>query len=435
MKDYDRDYFTGLGWDGYMDDDISDVVEHTPGRRAQSGFDYNTHKGFSKSYKSDDFDDIDTPPYKRGHQTTIYTPASSMYTYTPTPTATDTSDVNQLSIVFMRQDVLNAMADHCKIAAKESEFQIHYRALIVKMKQGDATVHLSFPTAYYTFKQEVSHSAIDYELTDVDAKAQLVQAGSMNIVQEYLDKMPIISALSNAGFDVIDVYESNSGSMHRHPGRFGFSSVDYRKDPKNPGVVYRQGSCKDFLQTDSVMYLATKRTEIYTTESRIINLERDGAGVKGTYCRIPTVTYLYDPTKESDDIFTGILGASNAKTSGFELISCSMLGSKKPQYELLTHIMSEFASSEVMPEVEFVDNTDISSRISYAYSYWENGAFKSRGPSWEDKKVKAPETLNQKRTESPTTPTTDAPAKSVPTMTQKVFGVDLSSWERYLSKK
>lgn len=428
----DKDYYAKLGWDGYDNDDV-DTFEHldTPKTKATSGFEYSSHKGFSKSYKSYDFED-ETFPYSRGN---VW---GNGLTYTPTPTPTDTTDLKQLSIVIMRQDILNAMADHCKISANQSEFQIHYRSLIMTLKQGEATVHISIPTAYYTFKQDVSGASVDYELTDVDAKALLAQPSSANIAREFLEKMPILSALQDAGFEKVDIYESNSGSMHRHPGRFGFSHVDYRKDPKNPGVVYRQANCDNFLQTDSVLYLATKRTEIYTTETRIISVKRDGTGVSGTYCRIPTVTYLYDAGKEDTDAFSGILGNSLAKTDGFEIIGCSLLGSKKPQYELVSHILSAFAESDVIPNVDHVDNTEIKSRVyQYHHGYWDRET-----QTWNSNKKELPEEIKSKDEKVNTQTTTSFTASSIDAtkvsdtlITKKVCGVDLSAWDRYLNSK
>lgn len=423
-------YWDSLGWDGYDDRDDVDTFEHL-GKKVYSGFEYNTPSTPSTpKHKSSDFET--TSSTVSGVQRYMY---GCNIGYSPIPTPTDTFDANQLSIVLMRQDVLDAMANSCKVTAGGNEFQIHYRALIMKLQHMSATVYLTIPTAYYNFTQDVSGAAIDYELTDIDKEAAAVVDKSMIKIQELIDGMPIMSALKDAGYDVVDIYESNSGSMHRHPGRFGFSSVDYRKDPKHPGVVYRQGNCTNFLQTDSVLYLAPTRCEVYTTESRVITVAPSGAGVAGTYCRIPTVTFLYTGKEKVKDIFTEILGQTQSSTLGYETIVCSSNPNKNPQYELLSHILDAFASMEYNPDISGVDNSKIKSRLTYAFDDWDYGL------QYTKRKKDLPigettKSIKEETTKNATTTTTTTNTRSpMEVIHRKVFGVDLSAWDRYLAEK
>lgn len=466
----DNDWY-GLGWDGY---NINDDIDFDHHKSTEVDFkEYSTHKGFTKKINSYEFEpkarSVVQPVVTSSTQNSV---KNFMTDYNfrykpPVSSPTDTSDSNILSIVIMQQDVLNALATHCRITAGESEFQVHYRALIVKLKKGIGTVYISIPTAFYNFKQSVAHSSVDYELTDVDVSAELVISKSLAKVQELLDKVQVLSVLKEAGYDEFDIYESNSGSMHRHPGRFGFSSIDYRKDPKNPGVVYRQGNCKNHLQTDSVLYLATTGCEVYTTESRIINVapSEDG-GIEGTYCRVPTLTFLLDTSTDAKlDVFSNILGTTST-VAGYEVIKCSSAKKAKTNYELLQYILESFKQSDYLPDTSGVDNTKITSAYSSYGTYGMYGMHRnllddsdvddyrtnSRVrtisnvkdlPSVSKKEQTSTYKENHKvNTEAEETKTISRYGNSTSNGTQSskivkksVFGVDLSAWEKYLLNK
>jgi len=149
----------------------------------------------------------------------------------------DLFDNSKLSLLLLQQNDLDKISAICQPVATSSEFQIHYRALIIRMKNDTNEFILTIPTAYYNFKQEVSTSSVEYHLSDIDKIAKLVQDNSLKNCKKLLS-LPIFSAMKSLGFD-IQTYESNCGSIHRHPGRFGFSTIDLNKDPSNPGVVYR----------------------------------------------------------------------------------------------------------------------------------------------------------------------------------------------------
>lgn len=284
--------------------------------------------------------------------------------YTPTDKPEDTAMPKSLSIVLMNQLDLDLMANACKAKAGGSEFQIHYRALILRLKKEGREVILTIPTAYYNFKQEVATASVDFHLDDVDTEAEACRKVSSDKCTELIAKLPILTglnALKQIGVE-IDMIEANSGSMHRHPGMFGFSSVDYRKDPKNPGVIYRQSKCNDFVQTDSVLYLGDN-TEIYTTETRIVTVEPTDTGVKGDYSRVPTFTYIVgDNISNQNDELSDILG--NAGFDNHLEVRCSI--NKHARYGLILDIVKEFSSSGFRADISNVKAERITNR-SFTY--------------------------------------------------------------------
>ncbi len=238
----------------------------------------------------------------------------------------DTKRFDKMSIVFFDNKVLNDFTKLCLPKAGGSEFQVHYRALTIHIQKDEFEVIVTIPTAYYNFKQEVSSGAVDWELDDRDKEAEKVKEVSDINAAALIQKMPFFHALDSAGYDV-SFREGDFGSIHRHPGRFGFSSIDLMKDSEDPGIIYRNRVAVDVVQTDSVMYIGNdKDCEIYTTEARIVNVKKakDG-GVEGDYCQIPTISIIRPEERAGNivDPAAAVLGSVDSDI--FSKLSCMSL--------------------------------------------------------------------------------------------------------------
>lgn len=303
------------------------------------------------------------------------------------PTPEDTKDTSKLSIVLMRQSVLNAISAICQPVAGSSEFQVHYRSLVVRIKSESNEFIINIPTAFYNFKQTVAHSSVDYHLDDIDKAAEALKPLSDKIVQDIFREMPLLSALPILYEGQADVTfsESNSGSIHRHPGRFGFSSTDYTKTPSNPGVIYREAEATNKVHTDSVIYLGA-RTEIYTTETRILNIRPKDNGVEGTYCQLPTTTFLLnDLPSTTEDVkvssmveFLGGLEDAIKDSSGDYYVTNAM--GAVNGYALVTEIINAFKDASFEQDISQVLASHISGRHN-TYLHGGVGATKKQETS------------------------------------------------------
>lgn len=307
--------------------------------------------------------------------------------YTPRPTVPvpeDTKDVTKLSIVLMRQSVLNAISAICQPVAGASEFQVHYRALVVRVKNDQNEFIINIPTVFYNFKQSVAHSSVDYHLDDIDNEALAVKGISDKVIQDIFKEMPLLGSLGAIydGAANVTFSEVNSGSIHRHPGRFGFSGTDYTKTPSNPGVIYREADATDKVHTDSVIYLGA-RTEIYTTETRILNIKPVDNGVEGTYCQIPTTTYVLndiatgtsDTTDTSMQEFLGGLESVLKDPSGDYYITNAM--GAVNGYAMVTEVINAFKEAKFEQDISHVLASHITSR---GFTYGYQGATKKYSP-------------------------------------------------------
>lgn len=283
----------------------------------------------------------------------------------------DTKRSDKLSLVFFDNKILNEIVADCLPRAGGSEFQIHYRALTIHIMKDDFEVILTIPTAYYNFDQKVSSGSIDWELDDRDREAEAVKAVSDINAADLMEKMPFFNALNSVGYTV-KFKEGDFGSIHRHPGRFGFSSIDLTKDPESPGIIYRNKNAVEVPQTDSVMYIHDKKCEIYTTEARVVNTKgAEDGGVEGDYCQIPTISIIrpeasVDGIKE--DPACAVLGdVENDIFSKFHFVGA--FGAEIKKYPMLEVILEMLSELEYNVSTENVD----ANRIEQAFGYYSGG--------------------------------------------------------------
>ena len=304
-------------------------------------------------------------------------------------------DSGKLSLVLYSKQWLQNITAKCIEAAGASEFQIGYRALIVRLTKGETQFIVTLPTATYNFPQEVSGARVDYELEDVEKFGKQVSEDSMKGVSEIIGKMPVLDALNAVaeanGFEY-EIFESNCGSIHRHPGDFGFSSTDYDKDPEHPGVIFRMGNVKNHAQTDSVLYIQPNgQTKIVVTETRIVNVEphTDG-GIDGTYDEIPTICMVMDDVKFVNQ-FDELLGEGIAKKELYSLKKTLNADHTRPVIQML---IDAYRQIEYVPTVDGVEAENIEQK-SYAAKKTTSGVHS--GTTSGTKKKTTSTTVNQKQ--------------------------------------
>jgi hypothetical protein len=286
---------------------------------------------------------------------------------------TENKDTSVISVVLFNQSTINDIVAICKPAANSSEFQVHYRALVISALKDNVRLTITVPTVFYNFPQKVSGSAIDYNLLQVEEQAAKGLELSQLLASQFLKELPVVQELIDAGVDV-KVYESNCGSIHRHPGDFGFSATDYDKDPEHPGVIYRNKTATDHIQSDSVIYIpygAASNTKIVTTETRIVNTKgTEDNGVEGTYTEVPTFTIINQDTGPTEYLFDSLLGqleTQHPTNTKHKLVSS--LGTWK-NYPVLEKLREQFLSSTtIKPNILLVEADNITQNHTYYTPY------------------------------------------------------------------
>jgi len=214
----------------------------------------------------------------------------------------ENKDPETLSVVLFSQTSLNKIAEMCLPKANGSEFQVHYRGAQFIIKHPDTNMRVVFtiPTYFFNMPQKVSTASVDFNLDEVAEISDQLAPLSFEMVKDVAKAFPT-SFFESMGFEV-NVRELEMGSIHRHPGNFGFSSTDMDNKAEKPGVIFRNRKCEDKIQVDSVMYIPGQECQIVTTETRIVSVEpADDDGIRGEYSEAPTMSYII---QDSEEVFS-----------------------------------------------------------------------------------------------------------------------------------
>ena len=229
-------------------------------------------------------------------------------------------DPETLSIVLYRQSTLDEIAEICKPKAGESEFQVHYRGVqyIIQKPESNKRIVFTIPTVFFNMPQKVTTASVDFNLDEVAAISNEIIPISDAIAEEIGKHFPL-AFFKQLGFEV-SARELEMGSIHRHPGDFGFSSTDLDNQVEKPGVIFRNRGCDDKIQTDSVMYLKTEGVKIVVTETRTVTVKplEDG-GIEGHYLETPTISYVLQD-KVYNEGFQEFFGGSEDSSTEFKYI-------------------------------------------------------------------------------------------------------------------
>lgn len=270
------------------------------------------------------------------------------------------------NIALFDMDTIEDIVKECKPYAKGSEFQVHYHSLQAHISNGDYEVCITLPLSFYNFEQEVTSGSVEFEMKDENKESALSAKLNQEKLDELFNKFPMIKHLEHLGYGV-KYTVSNNGSIHRHPGDFSFSSIDYDKDPKEPGVIYRQLRAKDLYQTDSVIYLGESEPKFVCTETRIVNVEpvENNGGIKGKYTEIPTMSFIKKRKKPKNKMYE-ILGveedSSNELLKQFK--STTSMNMPFKEYPLLVGILEAYLESDYKPDISNIKGERIKDKYT-----------------------------------------------------------------------
>lgn len=298
--------------------------------------------------------------------------------YIAQDTPVDVKNSNILSVVLFKQSTLENIASTCLPFANASEFQVHYRSIIVRLKNATNELIVTVPTAFFNFKQTVAHASVNFATADEGTAAENAKTGSNRVIPVLLQEFPALQALKayadHNGFEY-SIVESNNGSIHRHPGDFSFSSIDRDKSPNEPGVIYRHLNANNAVKVDSVIYLPPRgAAKIVTTETRIVNVSESTNGIVGTYTEVPTITcILKDTSVETQiaDTFDSLLGNASGEELNLPYRYVRASGATSKEYVLVTEILNQFANTTSASSADLtgVIGSNIEERTFFSYSY------------------------------------------------------------------
>jgi len=219
-------------------------------------------------------------------------------------------DPETLSVVLYKQSTLEEIASLCKPKAGGSEFQVHFRGIQYVIQKPGSQKRLVFtiPTVFFNMPQKVTSGSVDFNLDEIATISDEIAPISLEFGKK-IDKAFPSAFFKSLGFEVTG-RELEMGSIHRHPGDFGFSATDLDNQVEKPGVIFRNRGCNDKIQIDSVLYLPVQQpVKIVVTETRAVTVSplEDG-GIEGQYLETPTISYIMQDKVFAcgfDDFFGG----------------------------------------------------------------------------------------------------------------------------------
>ena len=215
---------------------------------------------------------------------------------------TENKDPETLSTVLFSQAKLNEIATMCLPEAGGSEFQVHYRGAQFIVQKPDSNMRMvwTVPTYFFNMPQKVSTASVDFNLDEVAAISDQLAPMSFEMTKKIAEAFPV--AFFEAQGFTVSVRELEMGSIHRHPGAFGFSTTDMDNKVNEPGVIFRNRGCDDKVQVDSVMHIPGKICNIHVTETRVVTVKTaEDGGIEGSYSEAPTVSCILN---DAEEVFT-----------------------------------------------------------------------------------------------------------------------------------
>ena len=183
------------------------------------------------------------------------TPIMNYEVKTKTQKIFDEINYSNIGILYWQQSTLQLITDLSGPLATANEFQIHYWALVVRLKFNDnSVIDIAFPTIIFNYKQEVNTSHIDFDLKDVSAISDALRPIHNAVTNQILRTIQEIFIPSNDY--TIEFLSVPLNTMHRHPtGVSSFSGTDLKKDHEtDTGIVFPLRTADNTPSFSSIIY-------------------------------------------------------------------------------------------------------------------------------------------------------------------------------------
>lgn len=171
------------------------------------------------------------------------------------PKIFDKNNFANIGLLYWQQETLEEIAKLSGPLAVANEFQIHYWALVVRLKFTDESlIDIGFPTTIFNYIQEVSSSHIDFELKDVSKMSEALKPIHNVVTNQLLPKLQEIFVGSE--HYKVEFLSVPLNTMHRHPtGVASFSGTDLKKDHEyNTGIVFPLKTGNNTPTFSSIIY-------------------------------------------------------------------------------------------------------------------------------------------------------------------------------------
>lgn len=139
---------------------------------------------------------------------------------------TSVKTLKSLGILLMQASDLRSITANSGSLARSNEYQVHYWALVGRFSFSDEVyIDIAIPTVYFNYKQEVSGSSVDFELSAVDEMSEALLPIHNTKVNEILTNKSITAAIeklsskfqTEVGSSTFSWIGVSLNTIHRHP--------------------------------------------------------------------------------------------------------------------------------------------------------------------------------------------------------------------------
>lgn len=184
------------------------------------------------------------------------------------PKIFDSNVPTNTGVLYWQQKTLEEITKLSGPLAASNEFQIHYWALVVRMRFTDnSLIDIALPTTIFNYAQEVTSAHIDFELKDVSKVSDALKPVHNSVTNKLL---PILKeTFVNSEHYTIEYLSVPLNTMHRHPtGVVSFSGTDLKKDHEvDTGIVFPLKTGDETPSFSSIIY--NNPVKLVHTEYRI----------------------------------------------------------------------------------------------------------------------------------------------------------------------
>lgn len=283
----------------------------------------------------------------------------------------DTTNTNNSAIVIWNKETLNDIIKKSGSIANSCEIQIHYHALVNRITLIDGSImDICFPTVVFNYKQEVTHSHVDFELTDVEAMSAALTpvAQVLNDTQmTYLNNCDAPTKFCNEigipknSIKSVEYFSTFVNTLHKHPtGVASFSGTDLSKRiDAETGVVFPLVKGSSTPSFSSIIYnnpIRMIRTE-YRLATGDVSTPKGITYQKGncitiTYGKVDRVSIVNKALFVDEDAPKTFKHNLNNETMQYEVIESS--GKLKIKQSIVDLILKYFASNALTPNTDFI---------------------------------------------------------------------------------
>lgn len=245
---------------------------------------------------------------------------------------------DNLGVCLWQQSTLEEITKNSGPLAANNEFQIHYWALVIRLKFTDSSlIDICLPTAVYNYEQEVSPAHIDFELKDVNEVSEMVLPIHNMVVNKIVPQLEVLE-FPDCTYELLNV---PLNTMHRHPtGVSSFSGTDLRKNHKtDTGIVFPLKTGNNTPSFSSIIY--NNPVKMVRTEYRVATGDVDTNGIE----------YI------EGNCYTNVMGEVQKPSKAMQLLG------KTPKDTSYNVGYTEFTLPDnivrVMNQLEYTPNTDM----------------------------------------------------------------------------